>query len=498
MDWSPFNKCTLYDLHKDGWELCLDVSEWTYDVIASGYHVPKFSDKEHSDDYKYRVSMSAPLDMCRDAVRIRCDNIWRTPPTREIEAGSKYKPLLEQLKADADNEGTSLDDFMKALLWQYYVTGVDVVAQMTAALDGQEIKTLADQKAAGLRPYFLQFSPVERYDWASKSGGGFLWARYCLGVEPRESERATGAVVTRFLMVSQSGWVIWRVWDELDEDGHTETKVVKESEGATNEGLLGRAPITKAYFDESKKPGQAGIPLSLLTRPAIIALVMLNLKSQADGELLAAVPRYFASGMREDALPDSYGPGTIIKLADKEGSIGVVQGEVGHITEKREWLMLYVGELLRLFKFRGGMAEIAAHSGSGLKLAIERTDLDNELRATAGFLEKTELEMMRQAVVLATGDDIKPENAAKELGYSAKYNDDFVLEPLGEMLDNIKKWVMDCNWVSEEVPSLTKEMVKQLRNALVRDDSSTAVEIDDEIKAAKLEGSVTAEEEEAE
>ena len=153
MEWSPFNKCTLYDLHKAGWELCLDASEWTYDVIASGYHLPKFSTKEHQADYDYRVSMSAPLDMCRDAVRIRCDNIWRTPPSREVDDASPYRAILDQLVADADNEGTSLDDFMSALLWQYYVTGVDVVTQMTAAPDGEEILTLADQKAAGLRPY---------------------------------------------------------------------------------------------------------------------------------------------------------------------------------------------------------------------------------------------------------------------------------------------------------------------------------------------------------
>ena len=63
------------------------------------------------------------------------------------------------------------------------------------------------------------------------------------------------------------------------------------------------------------------------------------------------------------------------------------------------------------------MAEINATSGSGLKLAIERTDLDNELRATASHCEWIEQEMMRQAVVLATGQQVEPRDAARELGY---------------------------------------------------------------------------------
>ena len=37
-----------------------------------------------------------------------------------------------------------------------------------------------------------------------------------------------------------------------------------------------------------------------------------------------------------------------------------------------ERIQLVQGEILRLLKFRGGMAEIAAHAGSGLKLALER------------------------------------------------------------------------------------------------------------------------------
>ena len=62
--------------------------------------------------------------------------------------------------------------------------------------------------------------------------------------------------------------------------------------------------------------------------------------------------------------------------------------------------------------------------------------------------------MMRQAAALATGEVIPPERAAEELGYSVHYNRDFVLEPLGEMLENVARYVRDCPAVAAEVPSI--------------------------------------------
>lgn len=176
----------------------------------------------------------------------------------------------------------------------------------------------------------------------------------------------------------------------------------------------------------------------------------------------------------------------LISAQDPAASLAVVQGSVEHIVEKRQWLLLYLGEILRLMKFRGGMAEISASSGSGLKLAMERTDLDNELRATAWQCERTELEMIRQAVVLATGEPIAPHQAAGMLGYSVTYNRDFVLEPVGEMLDNVRTWVAQCGPVAGELSEITREMARQLSNMLARDGSPQQRAMSDQIEQAPL------------
>ncbi len=471
----PFATSPLHDRHRERWQLELDSSEFTLDVIESGRYLPPFSDREHPDDYAYRRSMCCPLDMCRDGVRIRVDNLWRTAPKRTVQPG-KHATVISRLIADADGEGASLDAFMRGAAWDMYVTGTDIVTQVTAAAD-TPLRTVADERAAGIRPYFMRFGPLRRYDWAVNGSGGFLWARYCLGAEPRRDERSAGGGATRFLTLTADQWRTWRA------AAATGAGPARAELHGTGPNPLGSPPIIKLYFRESAKAGQGGVPLSLLTRPAMVAKVAMNLKSQADADLLAAVTRWMLSGAGAEELPDSYAPGVVWKIPNPDAKLQIAQGDVAHIAEKRQWVLLYLGEILRLLKFRGGMAEIKASAGSGLKLAIERTDLDNELRATAGQLEAAELEMMRQAVSLVTGKVIPPERAAAELGYDVVYNRDFVLEPVAQMLGNIRTWVADCDAVSKDVPEITREMTRQLTNMITRDGTNAHAKAMEQIQA---------------
>lgn len=455
---NPFKTCELYERHAPRWRLEQDASEFTLEVMESGDWLDRFSEQEHPDDYAYRKRMACPLDMCRDGVRIRVDNLWRTPPRREVRPGP-HAGLIERLIHDADGAGTSLDQFMREACWDMYVTGADIVTQCSSARDGA-FRTRADQLAADLRPWFMRFNPLLRPDWAADGAGVLLWARYFLGRRPRGDERfEPDADEAHFLTVGRRRWRLWSAEGDPARGGAAE--ILDEGEHP-----LGAAPIIKLYYAESRKAGQHSVPLSLLTRPAMVARVALNLKSQADADLLAAVTRWMLAGAGAEELPESFAPGVVWKLPNPDARLQVAQGDVAHIEEKRHWLTLYLTEILRLLKFRGAMAEMGASSSSGLKLALERTDFDNELRATAARLEATELEMMRHAVCLATGERIAPHEAAETLGYSVVYNRDFILEPVAEMLDNIRTWLTGCRPASEQVHQIGREMLRQLTNML--------------------------------
>jgi len=376
---------------------------------------------------------------------------------------------------------------MARAMYNYFSTGCDIVTQMTSAPADEEVKTEADVKRLGVRPYFLQFNPLQRYDWAVNGSRNFLWARYCLGEEAATGEEVGSSGWTQFLTLSapagsEKGKWVFR---KAKRDSESEAGVqLKETKKGTHP--LSKPPIIKLYFAESQKWGQGGVPISLISRPAMVARVALNLKSQADADLLAALATFFFTGREKP--PDKFGPLMCIASEDPNATLSVVQGQVQHIVEKREWLMLYILEILRLLKFRGGMGSVEVSQGSGVRLNLEMTDLFNELRETAALMERTEVEMMRQAVSMKTGTEIPPKEAQDVLKYSARYERDYILEGVEKMLGNIERWIAKCGFLSEQVPELTKEMLRQLSNVLLREGSPAAEQIETEIKKADLSG----------
>jgi len=187
---NPFDEGPLVRLHRPRWQLETDAVEMTLDVLERGTYLPRFSLSEHDDDYAYRRQMCVPLDMCRDGVRIRVDNLWRTAPKRTVDPASRYRDIIEPLIHDADGDGVCLDALMRRAVWNHYVTGADIVTQVADAPRGAEGRTQRDQAAWRVRPYFMQFTPLERPDWACNGSRNFTWVRYCLGHSPAADELA--------------------------------------------------------------------------------------------------------------------------------------------------------------------------------------------------------------------------------------------------------------------------------------------------------------------
>ena len=486
---NPSKPGTLRALHGPRWQLEQDFAQPTLDMLESGRNLRKFEDEE-APDYEYRKYMSCPLDMIPDALTIRQDNIFRELPVRHFEK-SKYKELIETLISDADGDGTPLNEFMRRALWQRNAIGVDIVTQMTSA--DVEVVSVQDAKDAGLRPFWLQFSSRQKVDWATKGSGIYRWVRYSLGAMPSPSEKRPAPGVMQFLTLTPETWQKWA--QKIGETKESDPEVVDLGTGENwNSSIQAIVPAIKFYFAESMVPGEGGVSLSLITRAAVIARCALNLKSQADMDMLAAVARWLLKGIGSDKAPNSMGPQMLWATENADADLSVVQGSADPLKEKRVWLELFLGEILRLLKFRGGMGEVEGNQGSGVKLALEMTDLRNELTSTASEMEALELEMMRQAVVMATGDDIpQGKEAAKLLGYRVKYNKQFVLDSAAELLDYMKAWFVDLDAVSTNLPAMNKALLERFANLLVRNDDPDAENVAGEIDTVA--GSLDAEDE---
>jgi len=475
---NPSTPGALRAKHGPRWQLEEDFAQNTLDILDSGRNLRKY-EAEEAANYAYRVHMSCPLDMIPDALAIREDNLFRDPPAREYE-GSKYADLIGKLVADADGEGTSLNRFMRRALWARNSMGVDIVTQMTAAPEGMEIRSKADETNAGLRPFWLQFTALQKVDWATTGSNIYQWVRYSLGEIPAPSEKDGPPGIRQFLTLTPETWTKWA--QNIEKQGKDDAEAILVAEG---EHDLGIVPAIKFYCGESMVPGEGGVPLSLITRAAVVARCAMNLKSQADMDLLAAVARWVLKGVASDQAPDSLGPLMLWCTESIDADLDVVQGSTQPITEKREWLKMYLDEILRLLKFRGGMGDISGNQASGVKLALEMTDLRNELLSTASEMEAVETEMMRQAVVMATGDKIpKDKNAGEVLGYTVRYNKQFVLDSAADLLEYMKTWFVDLDSVAVNTPMLGKALLERFGNLLIRNDDPDAEQAAIEIEAA--------------
>ena len=137
-----------------------------------------------------------------------------------------------------------------------------------------------------------------------------------------------------------------------------------------------------------------------------------------------------------------------------------------HIREKREWLKMAMEAILRIGKLTGSAGELKSRAASGVQVAVERTDLDNEMRMTACQAEEAEREIVRLAVSRYEGRPVPHD----ELGYSVEYNKKYVLTSVGELVGQLREFV--SAGVHAEVPAVTRILLRRLLNALCKRDDA--------------------------
>jgi len=244
---------------------------------------------------------------------------------------------------------------------------------------------------------------------------------------------------------------------------------------------LGRVPVVSMYYSESANPRYRKVPMSLLTRVAPIARALLNLTSQGQLDIYMAIGILAAQGVKANELPTEVSPMCWISMPS-DSSVEQIRPAVEHIREKREWAMMYMSEMLRLGKVGGATGELKSRATSGFQVQAERTDLDNEMCATAGRLERVESEVLALAVSRYVGKNVSP----IDLGYSVEYNKRFVLSSVDEVLGDAERYFR--LGIQDESPTLTKTMVQRIAAAVLRPVDPRNAAIAEELTASSWDG----------
>ena len=148
-----------FQRNKDRWQFLLD-SYLGGDEYRKGGHLVKYT-LETETEYQARLR-STPLDNhCRSVISVYISFLFRSEPDREFGL-LESDPALEDFLADADLDGRNFDAFMKETSVWASVFGHSWILMTKPSI---EADTLADQLAAGVRPYVNLLTPLVVTDW---------------------------------------------------------------------------------------------------------------------------------------------------------------------------------------------------------------------------------------------------------------------------------------------------------------------------------------------
>lgn len=145
--------------YKDRWQFLLE-SYMGGEEYRTGAHLTRYT-LETDGDYAARLR-ATPLDNhCKSVISVYISFLFREEPKREL-ANLEYDPMVQDFLKDADLDGRSFNSFMKEVSIWSSVFGHCWILMTKPSVAAE---TLADQLAAGVRPYVNLLTPLVVNDW---------------------------------------------------------------------------------------------------------------------------------------------------------------------------------------------------------------------------------------------------------------------------------------------------------------------------------------------
>jgi hypothetical protein len=471
-DFDPTRTHAAWVLFAPSWEMNRDFAEMHEHVLRSGKYLDRFgqgtSAAENPAQYAWRRQAALAIDCCGELVDLRVGNLFRTRPIRTF-SDSPWASTIARFLSDVDGAGTDMDSFMRQALRLHYVNGVDIVVDKTPPPPELEIRTRAQELQSGARPYLTALDPLARVDWSCNHAGRYHWVRYHLG-QATSRDEASGPGPEQYLTLTRDQWRLYRV------DRSGARPAVTRASGAT---ALGVVPVVPLYYRTSTHRQYGPMPLSLMTRISPVARGLLNLLSQGQLDIYMAIGILAASGVEPDQLPREVAPMCWLGLPDG-AKVQHITPAVEHIREKRAWAQMLMEAILRMGKLLGATGKLTGSANSGFQVQAERTDLDNEMSATAGQLEQVEREVMALMISRQEGRRIDPDR----IGYSVAYNRKFVLTAVGDLLEQARTLLSIP--APAKIPELSRLFLQRVLDAVLRRDHPSYEKVRKAIESAEM------------
>lgn len=264
------------------WELCASLLGGTSAMREAGErHLPKWPNEDEKA-YKTRLSVAVLFPAFGRTVTTLAGKPFSNPLTLDDDVPETIRKMCEDIDLQGRNLHTFAADVMETAL-ALGQTGILVDFPRKS----EEVRTLADERALGLRPYALEIKPHQLRGWRAAYLNGkwvLLQLRFCEWVEEPDGPFATKKV-EQIRVLSPGAWETHRK-NERDE-------WVLYEDGTTT---LDYIPFLVVY---GQRTG------FMLSKPPLLELAHLNVahwQSASDQQTIlhtARVPILAVSGIEE-------------------------------------------------------------------------------------------------------------------------------------------------------------------------------------------------------
>ena len=265
------------------WEIIGDLLGGTQRMRERGEtYLPKW-EKESDRAYRYRLNTATIFPVLSRTVEI----LGAKPFSKPLQLNDNVPENIVAWAENIDLQGHDLQAFASDIFSETLAYGLSGVLVDSPSQDGG-IRTQADEKAAGVRPYFVHYSPWNVIGWRTETVGGATRL-----IQLRLKERKIEAsgdyddIEVEYIRVLTPGaWQLWR-------------KSEKGEWSLFNEGTTGLNEIPFVPFYGNRNKG------FMMADPALMELAYQNIEhyqSSSDQRSIlhvARVPILFARGFDE-------------------------------------------------------------------------------------------------------------------------------------------------------------------------------------------------------
>ena len=360
--------------------VCRDVAKGTTHMRAQAAEYLPQHPAEERQDYIRRLNRAILFNGFGRTIVGLSGMVFRRDPELSDDVPEEIQAHLENV----DGEGTHIDVFAKDVFDDALEVGhcgilVDV-PQAPKPPPGQKVLSLADERAAGIRPRWVKYAKEDIISGRSKViGEQHVLTQLVLRETVQEPVGAFGDAAVerhRVLRRSDAGVVTYELWEQPP--GKSEPVIVQEEALVTN---VSEIPFAVVY---GKRTGL------LKSIPPLVDLAWTNVSHyQVQSDHLyalhiASVPIFVLTGVDPKQTVE-VGPNVLIKIPDPQGDAKYAEHSGAALGQTRQQLMDFKADMAVL-----GLAMLqhetrAAETAEAKR--IDKSEQDSALATAARSLQ---------------------------------------------------------------------------------------------------------------